>query len=54
MIITDAEYSGNWLFTIDPSVKRYSTRQNVLVGRSEIGTLPEASKVVDTLHGLAR
>ena len=48
-----ARYSRNRVFTITTSVERYSPRQNLLVGRSEIGTFSKAGKVVGAMHGLA-
>ena len=47
------EYSRNGVLAITASVERYSPRQNLLVGRREIGTFSEAGKVVGSLHGLA-
>jgi hypothetical protein len=49
----DARNSRNRVLATSTSVERHSTRQDELVGRSEIGAVSEASEVVGAMHSLA-
>lgn len=48
-----ARYSRNGFLATTAGLKRHSTRQNMLVARSAIGTFPKAGKAVGPMHGLA-
>ena len=49
----DARYSRHGFSAVTASLERHSPRQNLLVGRSEIGPFSEAGQVVGPVHGLA-
>jgi hypothetical protein len=48
-----AQYSRDGFLEVDASAERHSARQNLLVGRRQIGTLSEAGQVDRALYGLA-